>query len=966
MLRMNPVGKGKGGARRADLYYDKTDGGYYAADPGLRCWYGGKGADRLGLAGVTPESGQFRRLVRGLDPWTGEQLTARLRDDRLSGWDVTASVPKGVTTNAEKGDERIPLAIRRAVEAAMRRLETYATTRVRTDGQQTDRLTGNLVWYAVEHPDTRPVEDESLPDGHRWKIMPDPDRHVHVVIFNVTWDDEEHRWKAVKFRPIMDLRKYFDRCFDAELAAELAGLGYSLKTEWKENRQGKMGYYSWDIADVPDTAKAKNSRRSRQEIDRTEADILAGLKDQYGDDAPDRLSAVDRAKLGGTSRRHKRDDLTLEECREYWESRYTTGENDAIAESIRRARLGLNPLPEPRAAEAAGYAMRHHFEKESALPVEELVATALERSIGSARPADIERELSRQGVILVKRDGRRLATTQALQREEERLAAYAADGRGAVAAIGLVEGLTRQCGGKRLNDGQWEAVTGLLQSTNRVNVIEGPAGAGKSSLLKKFEEGATLAGGRVTFLGTTAASVKVLQKDGFKAGTLAGFLLDKKQQEQARGGRCVLDETSMLGHAEAVRLVELAKQLDLKLIFAGDPMQHSAVARGAFLRLLTQYGHIRPFKLREIMRQKNPAYRSAAQSLSEGKAAEGFAALDSLGCVKEIEHGGDRYTHLAADYVQARKDGLAWDDVLVIAPTHRESGFITRKIRQQLRDGGGLGEEETIFTRLVQAETSEAQRGLAETYRVGDVIQFHQNAKGGFVKGQRLTVTDPTTVPLEHAGKFALYRPEEMALSVGDVIRFTGRVQTRDGQHAVRNGDAHAVAEITPGGNIRLDNGWVVDKDCGHFRYGYVETSMGSQGRTVRRALVGMAAAAGRAAINMQQLYVSASRASESVRIYTDDKEAIREDIEKDSRKLLALDLKPARKPALSDAEKRRRRAAREEEERMTRRVYDWTVAEQRRLRTPLRPMPPLNPPPVPTHAARVRESQRPQQGLDL
>ena len=36
-------------------------------------------------------------------------------------------------------------------------LEEYATTRVRVGGQQADRRTGNLVYYAVEHPETRPV-----------------------------------------------------------------------------------------------------------------------------------------------------------------------------------------------------------------------------------------------------------------------------------------------------------------------------------------------------------------------------------------------------------------------------------------------------------------------------------------------------------------------------------------------------------------------------------------------------------------------------------------------------------------------------------------------------------------------------------------------------------------------------------------------------------------------------------------
>ena len=40
----------------------------------------------------------------------------------------------------------------------------------------------------------------------------------------------------------------------------------------------------------------------------------------------------------------------------------------------------------------------------------------------------------------------------------------------------------------------------------------------------------------------------------------------------------------------------------------------------------------------------------------------------------------------------------------------------------------------TQFTRLVDANASEAERGQALTYRPGDVIQFHQNAKGGFTK----------------------------------------------------------------------------------------------------------------------------------------------------------------------------------------------------------------------------------------
>jgi conjugative relaxase-like TrwC/TraI family protein len=250
MLRMKPVGKGEQGAKRVELYYEKTDSGYYQAGGGLHSEWGGKDAARLGLKG-TPDYEHFKRLIRGLDPWTGEQLTARPRDDRIPCWDVTASIPKGATVAIEQGDSRVEEKLWESVREAMGMVEQYATTRVRADGNQEDRLTQSLLWYAVEHPDTRPVEDETLPEDHQWRVMPLPDRHIHVIIPNLTWDDVERQWKAVKFRPIMDLRQYFDRCFDAIFAYKFShDLGYEIETKWKEDSKGNSKYYSWDIKAV--------------------------------------------------------------------------------------------------------------------------------------------------------------------------------------------------------------------------------------------------------------------------------------------------------------------------------------------------------------------------------------------------------------------------------------------------------------------------------------------------------------------------------------------------------------------------------------------------------------------------------------------------------------------------------------------------------------------------------------------
>src|SRR5947209_3683117 len=102
MLLMNPI---KDAGRAAD-YFGKGDGGYYLDGSGLRREWGGKAAPLLGLAG-TPEPEQLSRLLHGLHPLTGEQLTARLAEDRTPGTDFTARLPKGCTAAIERGDARI-------------------------------------------------------------------------------------------------------------------------------------------------------------------------------------------------------------------------------------------------------------------------------------------------------------------------------------------------------------------------------------------------------------------------------------------------------------------------------------------------------------------------------------------------------------------------------------------------------------------------------------------------------------------------------------------------------------------------------------------------------------------------------------------------------------------------------------------------------------------------------------------
>jgi ATP-dependent exoDNAse (exonuclease V) alpha subunit len=594
------------------------------------------------------------------------------------------------------------------------------------------------------------------------------------------------------------------------------------------------------------------------------------------------------------------------------------------------------PAREVTAEQAVSFAIAHLSEQKSVLDAREVKAAALHYGLGSVTPEMIDREMQspRHGLIADDIDGRRVVTTEGLQEEERYIVGQAARGLGADCPVGVAEGLTRTLAdGRSLNDEQWQVTQGLLNTSNRVSMVKGPAGAGKSYSLQKFDEGVRLAGETVTYLGTTTTAAKVLAKEGFEANTVARFLLDPKLQASAQNGG-VVDEASMLGHKEAVGLFKLAKQLNLKLIFVGDPMQHGSVPRGALMRVLEEHAHLKPFRLTRIMRQQDAGYRAAAQLLSEGRTLEGFEALDNKEWVREVADASERNRAMAEEYVQALSDKAS---VLLVSPTHAEAAAITREIRNLLRAEGKLGTDEREFTRLVQVNASEAERREATTYQPGDVIQFHQNAKGGFVKGERLTITDPAEVPLQHAEKFSLYRPEPVMLAAGDRIRFTANVEAKRSDHKYKNGDTLAVAGFTKGGDIRLDDGRVVDSEAGHFRPAFVETSFGAQGQTKQRVILGMSSGSF-GATNQEQMYVSASRAREKLSLYTDDKDALKAAIQRSSQKQAARDVQPEPK----------RRDLHEEYLERQRRLGCW---RRKPTETPApMPMPPPNPERQVTH----------------
>jgi ATP-dependent exoDNAse (exonuclease V) alpha subunit len=339
------------------------------------------------------------------------------------------------------------------------------------------------------------------------------------------------------------------------------------------------------------------------------------------------------------------------------------------------------------------------------------------------------------------------------------------------------------------------------------------------------------------------------------------------------------------------------------VLLIGDTRQHQGVEAGRPFEQLQQAG-MRTAKLDEIVRQRDPALRSAVELLAHGQSAAALDRLQSQGRVQEIANPRERIRSIARRYAESPAN------TLIVSPDNASRRELNNAVRSELKNNGVLSTEDYGLRILVQRQDmTGAERAWANHYETGDIVRFARGSKAtGIEAGSYATVAavdapqNLLTVQKD-SGEFIPYDPRRLAgvsvfretthdFSIGDRIQFTAP----DKQLGVANRDLAIIESISPDGRItaRLDDNRGIEFNAAehrHFDHGYAVTSYSAQGLTAERVLIHADSSVHRDLLSSRFGYVAISRASHEATIFTDDVTRLAQQLGTEVTKTAALEL---------------------------------------------------------------------------
>ncbi|MDI6024065.1 MobF family relaxase [Leucobacter sp. UT-8R-CII-1-4] len=679
----------------------------------------------------------------------------------VAGFDFTFSIPKSASVLWAVSDAGTQSLIADAHHAAVAEMVAFierevAATRVGAavrNGAVAQADVSGVIATAFDHYDSR---------------AGDPHLHTHVVISNKVQTAHDGRWRSLDGRPLHAATVALSEFHEAVFADHLTRTS---GVAWEAREMGRDRNPAWAITAVPERLVAEFSTRARH-ID-AETDRLIAAYVAANGRRPTPATIVRLRAQATLATRPEKQVRSLADLTSEWRERasHLLGENatrwartvtandapmllraddvplDVIASLGRSV---VEAVGEKRStwrrwnltAEAARQTMPYRFATtQDREAVVGMVVDAAEHASIQLTPP----ELASSPTVFRRDDDssrfRPVASTvyssPDILAAEDRLLERARTMTSPTVPVEVIEKVTRRPDrdGRLLADDQAAALAGVVISGRVVDVLVGPAGAGKTTAMRALRAAWEREHGRgsVVGLAPSAVAAQVLSDDlGIRTENTAKWWQDRQSTGASfRSGQLVIvDEASLAGTLSLDRITEHAVEVGAKVLLVGDWAQLQSVTAGGAFSLLVHDRNDAP-ELVDVHRFVNDWEKTASLDLRHGHTE----AIDAYATHGRIT-GSDTEAMIDAAYTAWRTDTLAGVSTVLIADSNDSVHALNQRARADLILDG------TVDARREAALQGDARVGVGDTIITRKNDRRLHTPRGWVRNGDRWTVID--------------------------------------------------------------------------------------------------------------------------------------------------------------------------------------------------------------------------------
>lgn len=685
---------------------------YYQESEKTASWWYGSGAEALGLNGPVKQKDHMQTL-QGFDPKTGEALVQTAGAERRYGWDMTFSSPKSV------GDvwARLPdmrEKIQDARRTALRQTLDYAQDHliVSRRGSSSNRTIteekAQAIFAAFEHFTSREQ---------------DPQPHFHVILQNMA-EREDGTWGTLEPNQIYAFKKALGAIYRSEEAKGMQKIGFAVE------RDGE----SYRIIGVPREVEVATSKRRGQIETALEEKGLSGAK------------ASDIATLDTRRGKKKLDQSVLEGM---WEKEFDVlgWTPEKALELFKQKTLEQESFRRQEIASRLT-AMEAVFQK-----ADVVMHIAQEGQTRSWGRNEIEQEVDSflrdpEIVKLRGQNGKTYYSTNEMLSLEKGILARATEGKEdrshALNPETVQSAMSRfeKEKGFKLSDEQKSSIAHMTQDPGLIKVVQGHAGAGKSTALTPVRYAFEAEGREVIGAALQGKTAKGLEEStGIKSQTIASLLRELEGYDREDGTRAdptrklssksvvIIDEAAMVDTRTMSRLQSLTHESGAKLELIGDERQVPPVAAGSPFRSLKN--NLGFAELTETRRQSG-WQKIASEEIRAGKLVEALTRYAKAGMITIAKDRDESMNMTVAKWSQDF-DPEAAGASLLTAFRKIDVSELNARARETMKENGLL--------EGIRAEV-QTSTGIKE-FQAGDRIFFSRNNKTmGVMNGETGTLKE--------------------------------------------------------------------------------------------------------------------------------------------------------------------------------------------------------------------------------